>query len=221
MARTEGNNQPDLLNVLRAQTPPARKTEPPVTAPAPSTRPLHPALTPHRPSRTPVASSRNRDLWILGAIVSVVAALVLTVWLLHPPATPSNPAKPSVPPGTPAKPAPRAGPAAPPIRLLTPGKARSFNTLVLAAYPVAKETEARSACAQLKTSLKDLPECFLYRKSAKELWICTGSYEAGLDPLNKRKAGALQTTLKRTPNAAGYREFSDCHFNRLSVSEPQ
>ncbi len=83
MSRTEGFNQPDLLNILRKQGGQAPAPRPPAESPAIPKTPAPPL--PHAlsaaPGRSPSRPRRisKRDVLIIAALAAVVAGLVLAI----------------------------------------------------------------------------------------------------------------------------------------------
>lgn len=242
MTRMEGRNQPDLLNIFHGTRPPAQPvTSPLPPASAPSSAMGISPLSASAPDRTPARAGRRRDyliIVVLALVILSLAAAAIVHQLNKPAAKPATPPVPGprtpsaatpVQPGTkppvaPAKPLPAATPAvsgADAIRVYTPsrdGKGRSFNTLALATYSASKEAQARQTCLMLRAKGRDYTDVFLYRPTAQQILICVGHYDH--NPLSDPKATALQAAVRRMPNAAGQREFEECYFKKLTVSEP-
>lgn len=189
MSRTEGSNQPDLLNIFRKREPDAPTPRPAVPATPPPQDPLkHSTLSALGPASTRASSARptaRRDLVIIIALGLIVAVLIVAVIMRDPKPAPGPASAPGTPPPRPAaarpagakpgpapKPAAQATPTAPlpaapgDVRLYTratSGSGRSFYTLILATYPGTKLAEAQATCRYLQTKGKDYADTFLYR----------------------------------------------------------
>ena len=242
MSRTEGFNQPDLLNILRKQGGQAPVPRPPAESPAAPKRPVPAASLPQTlaaaPGRGPSRSGRmsRRDTILITALVVVVAGLVLAIVFRRkediPSATPAPPAPAATrqPAAKPPAAAPAAGQPSGPgaLRVYTrapAGGGRSFYTLVLVTYPAANEREARQTCDYLRGRNPDFSDLFLYRtknsqSGTQQLQICLGHFDPNRIPINDPKASALEKKARLMPNAAGRREFETCYFHKLSVAEP-
>ncbi len=223
MARTEGRSQPDLLNFLRRSrgTPhPAPPSSPP---PAPgAAKSLHPVLAGSPPARQGVrGSSSRRDLLLVAALVLLVLGIAgaLLVQRLLFPSTPTSSAK------EPGAATGKVGPAKTPASALSvfvPGsgpKASTFNTLVVAGYPLAKEAEARKACEHLRAKGKEFSDLFLYR-GAKQVLVCLGRYESTRNPQRNDALAKLAGRVGQMPGPSGGRDFKDCHFSLLTIAQP-
>lgn len=248
MSRTEGFNQPDLLNILRKQE--GRAPAPHQGAgssaipqkPAPSPAPFLPHTLSPASGRSPASPRRisKRDVLIIAALVAVVGGLGLLLVFRHKDAVPVAPtARTATPPPAPSRQgtvtAPPAGPSVnrPPglgaLKIYTrapAGGGRSFHTLALVTYPAARESDARATCDHLRSKGPEFSDLFLYRTTssqngAQQLTICLGHFNR--NPIHEPKGSPiakLEMKARQMPNAVGRREFETCHFMPLSVAEP-
>ena len=202
MARTEGRNQPDLLNVLRKRdgagpgAPAAAPIRPPATS-IPMTRNSHPIL-PGPTGRATGQPGMKKEVIVMISLGVVVLGVTIAL-IVH--AFSKSEAQPATPNPTPV----HAGPTewTPPLALAGTGKnTKTFWTAALCSYKPEQEASARKACARIRERGKDFADVFLYRgrdsRGMDHFEVCVGHFTGTQrEVVSLPKVQALNKQLSR------------------------